>query len=241
MARYFIWAPMEVLLDSRLTDAERRVLLALYSFRDSDSDRVWPKVERLAARSQIRDLTRLSKITGRLQAKGWLLKKRRGYTGRCIFTLLIPPEAPSNDGFHAEPVLADKTKTQLAEGAKTGTAVLAETTKTYLAESAKNNELTNEHYSLSHKNIIPLGNSRGSLAAKNIGDSGWHLGSHQLEELQRIRPDLLPDAEVIAAMFLDTMRSTDKLSADFDAEWRIWLRRENPVNDHKTHNHLVRG
>lgn len=83
-------APLEALVDPRLTDPERRVLLSLYSFRNKNADTVWPSIEAIAERSNIADKTRISKITTSLSKKGWLTKKRRGFTGGNSYSLTVP-------------------------------------------------------------------------------------------------------------------------------------------------------
>lgn len=85
-------APLEALTDDRLTDPERRVLLALYSFRGKNTNTVWPKLDALAGRCHIKDTTRISKVTTALAKKGWLSKKRRGFTGLVSYEMTIPED-----------------------------------------------------------------------------------------------------------------------------------------------------
>lgn len=88
MSRVIV-APIEVLTDSRISDTERRVLLALYSFQGRD-DGVWPSTEKLAELAQITDVPRISKLTKSLAEKGWLSKRKKGFTGCNIYTLTVP-------------------------------------------------------------------------------------------------------------------------------------------------------
>lgn len=83
-------APIEVLTDDRLTDPERRVLLALFSFRGKNTNTVWPGLAAIAKRALINDATRVSKLTTSLAQKGWLTKKKRGFTGCNEYTLIVP-------------------------------------------------------------------------------------------------------------------------------------------------------
>lgn len=83
-------APLEVILDPELGDPERRVLLALFSFRDRATNTVWPSLESIAERAQLRDRTRVSKITASLADKGWLTKKKRGFSGCNEYSLQLP-------------------------------------------------------------------------------------------------------------------------------------------------------
>ena len=94
MASHLLIAPLEALTDSRLTDPERRVILALYSFRGKSTDNnVWPSIQSIALRANVNDQTWVSKLTKGLEKKGWLTKKRRGFTGGNIYSLTIPAAA----------------------------------------------------------------------------------------------------------------------------------------------------
>lgn len=83
-------APIEVLTDTRLGDQERRILLALFSFRDKTTDTVWPSLEALAERAGFRDPTQVSKVTRSLADKGWLEKRKRGFSGGNAYSLKVP-------------------------------------------------------------------------------------------------------------------------------------------------------
>ena len=135
-----IIAPLEALTDHRLTDTERRVLLALYSFRNKNANTVWPSLESLAARAQIKDVPRISKITKSLAEKGWLTKRKRGFTGCNAYSLTHPSEAtPDEASVEENANLANFTN--LAENT---VANLANFTKSNLANFTKCNELQNE-------------------------------------------------------------------------------------------------
>ena len=86
-------APLEALTNPDLTDPERRVLLSLYSFRGKNTDTVWPSLDKLSERSNIKDKTRISKITKSLANKGWLTKKKKGFTGCNEYKLTVPDDA----------------------------------------------------------------------------------------------------------------------------------------------------
>jgi DNA-binding MarR family transcriptional regulator len=95
-------APLEALTDSSLTDPERRVLLALFSFRNKLANTVWPSAEEIAIRANISDKTWVSKLTKGLSEKGWLTKKKKGFTGGNIYLLTLPERFSKLD---AEPNL----------------------------------------------------------------------------------------------------------------------------------------
>ncbi len=92
-------APLEALTDGLLTDPERRVLLSLFSFRGKSTENVWPSSKEIAERANIKDVTWISKLTKSLCEKGWLEKKRRGFSGRNTFVLKFPERLNSDDSF----------------------------------------------------------------------------------------------------------------------------------------------
>jgi len=78
----FIVIPSAVLEDSRLTLREIRVLMALYAHRNPRSTNVvFPSRERIAAMTGF-SITRVSAITKRLAAAGWLVKDGSGGRSR---------------------------------------------------------------------------------------------------------------------------------------------------------------
>lgn len=83
-------APLEALTDPEITDPERRVLLTLYSFKNKASDTVWPSLNAIAERANLRDATRVSKLTKSLSKKGWLTKEKRKFGGSNDYVLTVP-------------------------------------------------------------------------------------------------------------------------------------------------------
>jgi len=92
-----IVAPLEALTDRAITDPERRVLLALFSFRGKNTNTVWPSVMNIAERAGVKDHTRVSKLTSSLASKGWLTKKKRGFTGCNEYELTVPERLANLD------------------------------------------------------------------------------------------------------------------------------------------------
>ena len=91
MTGKFAMVPNEAISDEELTPSEFKVLVALYSFRDKNFDTVFPKLEALAARAGYADKTQISKITTRLEAKGWLTKAtKKSFHGPKVYRLSIP-------------------------------------------------------------------------------------------------------------------------------------------------------
>jgi len=99
-------APLEALTDTRLSESERKVLLVLFSFRGKVSDTVWPGREKIAERSNIKDLARIGKITTKLADFGWLVKYKKGFSGHNNYRLTFPDaleaESTSNDDLPLE-------------------------------------------------------------------------------------------------------------------------------------------
>lgn len=81
----FICIPVELASETRLTDAEIRVLLALASHAYKD-DTVWPSRARMVELTGLHPST-ISAATTRLDELGWIKKERRGYRG-AQYTLL---------------------------------------------------------------------------------------------------------------------------------------------------------
>ena len=75
---HFVVAPVEVFQDSKLTDIERRVLLAIFSFRDRRTGLIFPYRESIAKRAGFKTVETVSKATSRLVKKGWLIKHGKG-------------------------------------------------------------------------------------------------------------------------------------------------------------------
>jgi hypothetical protein len=130
-------APLEALVDPALTDPERRVLLALFSFRNKTADTVWPGLESIAARANIKDVTRVSKLTSALASKGWLTKKKRGFTGGNSYRLTVPDRVSNLDP-------AAKLEDEANLGPDTSSNLDSDT-KSNLDSAAKCNEQQIEH------------------------------------------------------------------------------------------------
>lgn len=86
----FALIPIEVALDRRLTQRQMRVLIALFSFRNKNTNTVWPSRAAIAARTNM-DETRISVATSDLVKLGWLLKVGEGGHSKATrYTLCVP-------------------------------------------------------------------------------------------------------------------------------------------------------
>ena len=135
----YLCAPLSVLIDDRLSKSERLVLMGLYSFHDYKSDRpVFPSRTALAKRSDLNDADRVGKLTTGLAEKGWVSKKRKGFTNLVDYRLHVPPyvmwqmfgielcklakatlSEPAETTVQAETTLSEQVKTTLPEQAET--------------------------------------------------------------------------------------------------------------------------
>jgi hypothetical protein len=138
-------APLEALTDALLTDPERRVLLALFSYRGKNTDTVWPSVESLSKRANIKDKTRVSKLTKSLANKGWLTKKKRGFTGGNVYTLIVPERLERGVECGASNLDSDANLDTDAKLVADANSNLDSDTNSNLDSAAKNKEQTIEH------------------------------------------------------------------------------------------------
>lgn len=203
-------SPLEALTDSRLSEPERKILLVLFSFRGRTTDVVFPGIAAIARRAGYKDKTRISKITTQLAEKGWLIKRKRGFTG-CNEYQLIMPEA-------AEIELSNlDSQTNLVSEANLGREAnsnLDSETNSNLDSEAKYKEQTIEqtieHNSLSNNNLT-------------IRESGWCFGDFQKQELKYHRPDLLDIADQIAEEFFYYFDGSGERLANWNSRFVKWL------------------
>lgn len=153
MSPQLLIAPIEALTDTELTDPERRVLLSLFSFRGRNTDTVWPSVDTIGARSNLKDRTRVSKVTASLAKKGWLTKKKRGFTGCNEYKLTVPERLSNLDSettLEPEANVASNTNSNLD----------SETTSNVAPETTYK-EQTNEQ-TIEHKRLSAVSPSKGN-------------------------------------------------------------------------------
>jgi hypothetical protein len=143
--RRYLCAPLSALIDDRLSKSERLVLLGLYSFHDYKVDRpVFPSRKSLAKRSDLRDSTRVSKLTDSLTRKGWVTKKRKGFTNLIDYRLHIPPYVMwQMFGIELSKVAENAVMVENTVTVKTTTPEVAETTTPKVAETTTSKEHTN--------------------------------------------------------------------------------------------------
>lgn len=84
----FVDCPLAVLEDGDLTGPEFRLLLALYSMRHSEA--FTPDPFTLLSRAGVTSTSYLSRLSARLERKGWISKKRMGRYGFVRYRLHVP-------------------------------------------------------------------------------------------------------------------------------------------------------
>ena len=102
-------APLEALTDPELTDQERRVLLALFSYRGRLTENVWPTREQIGERANIKDLAAIGKRTTSLAEKGWLVKFKKGFSGHMTYTMQFPSRLETSVDTVGEPLEVEST------------------------------------------------------------------------------------------------------------------------------------
>lgn len=205
-------APIEALTDNTITETERRVLLILFSFRDKATNTVWPSTVSIAEMANIADVPRVSKITSSLAEKGWLTKKKRGFSGCNEYALTVPERLNIDANLANSTNLVNETNlagdfeeenTKLANSAKlaeNNNTNLANFTKSNLANSAKYKEQTNDQ-------TIEQTSSK-KINKKN---TGMKTMKTWLNELQESGEKAIPDDDPIFEYAVDSQIPYDWL------------------------------
>lgn len=189
-------APLEALTDPALSEPERRVLLVLFSFRNKSTDIVFPGIDAIAERAGYADKTRISKLTNGLAKKGWLTKKRRGFTGGNEYTLMVPERAIQHlANLDSEANLEPAPK--MDQEAK---ANLDSETNTNLDSEAKYKEQTIEQ-TIEHKAVTP---------------------SEVMSLYNEILGDLLPRSQILSDVRRKSIKA--RIGEDAKREFHDWWR-----------------
>ena len=206
-------APLEALTDSLLSDPERRVLLALFSYRGKVTELVFPSLDALSERSNINDKTRISKITTSLAKKGWLTKKKKGFTGCNQYTMCMP-ERLANLDLDAKLVLDTKldadTKPNLDLDAKYDVGLSCHVQRT--------DQRTN------HINK-PIKSSPSRFIKPDLNDVSKYMAEYGNQESLHVYK-YLPDEFIDYYEDKNWKRGKNQMK-DWKATARSWLRREN--------------
>jgi len=206
-------APLEALTDSLLSDPERRVLLALFSYRGKVTELVFPSLDALSERSNINDKTRISKITTSLAKKGWLTKKKKGFTGCNQYTMCMPERLTNLDS-DAKLVLDTKldvdTKPNLDSDAKYDVGLRDQVQVT--------NQITN------HINK-PIKSSASSFIKPDLNDVSEYMTEYGNQETLYVHK-YLSDEFIDYYEDKNWKRGKTQMK-DWKATARSWVRKEN--------------
>jgi hypothetical protein len=86
----FSIVPVEMIKDDRLNKNDFKVLIAILSFRNKNTNLCMPSREKLSERCHL-PVNKISAITGRLVNLGWLEKEGKGGFGKsCRYTFKVP-------------------------------------------------------------------------------------------------------------------------------------------------------
>ncbi len=146
MADIFSIVPIAVFADRRLTLWHMRVLIALLSFRNKNTDTVWPSRETLAERCGGMHLSNISKVTTELCELGWLTKEGTGGKSRTTRYKITVPDLQTVADYAtvAEPATVVKSTSKKSP-------TVAESATSTVAESARGIEHTIEQTSRSNR------------------------------------------------------------------------------------------
>ncbi len=97
----FAMVPIEVCMDSRLSKMQIRVLITLLSFRNKDTNLVWPKREKIAERCGY-EITVISRVTRQLVDLGWIQKTGKGGFSKSTEYRITVPELVTVDNEELE-------------------------------------------------------------------------------------------------------------------------------------------
>ena len=152
----FIMTPVEILTDTRLSQRQMRVLLALFSHRNKVTDLVWPKREKL---SQMLGYTvnQITDLTTDLVKLGWLVKEGNGGREKANFYKLVVPDLTKT---HPESGCETHPESGCETHPESGCSFNEEQTKEQTKEQKKKN--TKENFS--EKQILQALGIVGQLA-----------------------------------------------------------------------------
>lgn len=150
----FALVPIEVIKDKRLTLEQTRVLVALFSFRNKNTNTVWPSRAVIAERTGMH-VSNISAATTELVSLGWLVKEGvGGYSKSTRYTITVPetlPEKKKKTVADSATVAQQATvaqETTVADSttvADQATQTLADQATRRIADSATRKEDTKEH------------------------------------------------------------------------------------------------
>ena len=222
----FAMVPIEVLADKRLTLWQIKVLVGLLSFRNKNSDTVWPGRDALATRCGGMHVSNISKTTSELCDLGWLVKQGNGGNSRSAIYKIVVPDLEQFE----EPEVNIAESTTFASVAESTThtgETVAESTTLTVADSARGIEQTIEHTktateesSACARELLAERGVAGDLAEKWLG-----IRSAKGQETDLSAVELIEDeAKAAGLSFLQAIECCCKHDwAWFKAKWYAGL------------------
>lgn len=231
----FSLVPVEVWLDKRLTLKQMRVLGVLFSFRNKNTDIVWPSRAQIAERCGM-SVCHVSTATTDLERLGWLCKDGKGgHSKSTRYAITVP------DLIDIKTVPETETVPNCGTVPDSGTVPQSETggvpesgTRLRVPESGTGKEQTSEQTKVGDK--PPVSSKAADTGKKPSAMKGsrlaadWQLpkawGEWALNEVPGWTAD---HVRKVGEMFGDYWRSKagkDAAKADWVATWRNWVRRE---------------
>lgn len=211
----FIYAPLEIVTDSRLTYMQTRVLLALLSFRNKNTNLVWPKRKTLCELLGYTE-SNLSRVTKQLVDLGWLQKEGDGGRSMAVRYLVTVPEIyePEN----SKTVAKQETVAELETVSNSATKTVAS-----LARGKEDTNEDKENINIHTREIL-----------KNGFDEFWKIYPKKKSKADaekawnKLNPDEQLQQTIIAAVILATTQDATwtKDDGQFIPHPASWLRGE---------------
>lgn len=239
----FSIVPIEVWADKRLTLKQMRVLGVLFSFRNKNTDIVWPSRIQIAERCGM-SVCHISTATTDLERLGWLRKDGKGgHSKSTRYAITVPdfvdvktvPE--SGTAADSETVPDSGTVLDCGTVPESGTGGVPESgTRLRVPESGTGKEQTSEQTRV--VDVAPVSRKtadalRGEKPPSTKGTrlpADWQLpkawGEWALAEVPRWSADQVRKVGETFGDYWRAKAGKDAVKADWMATWRNWVRRE---------------
>jgi len=222
----FSVVPLDVFADDRLTKNQMKVLCVLFSFRNKQTNVVFPSRQKISDMTGL-PLTKISVITGELESLGWLRKSGKGGFSKSTRYELFDHVEISETVPETATVTDSVTVTETVTGGVTKT-VTPTVTKTVTGKYQSNEQ---SNVSILNKDASP----KAQPKASRLPDD-WELPDEYARWCRVHRPDLNPHK--VADQFKDYWIAQPGAKArklNWFATWRNWCRNQKtPAQQHKS-------
>lgn len=207
----FSIVPIEAFTDKRLTLEQLRILGVLYSFKNKDSDTVFPSRDAIAKRCGMHKAN-ISMATSALEKLGWVSKEGKGgYSRATRYTLHIPETVAHST------TVADQTT--VAHSATGGVADQA--TRLPVAEWATRKEQTSKQTKVTKSGVA---NKATRLTVDWFAPDEWIEWAVQERSLSQSQVQLIAKRFKTYWLSADAKHPAKK---DWSAAWKKWVLGEN--------------